>query len=205
MSKVTVVCLGKKAYNNVKIEQQSTIRKHMVKYIQDLASLGCSFEYVAHDHVAHDLLDEINISNKSCVDVIPTVEFDCWKKYFSDELDFITRDIPMRADRRVDYNKDLYKYPNVMQFKDKDEYLKKRREALHKNVRTAMVKFMTEQQIILFFTGTNDLCPKPSNYIYEGDGRIIIEVDCMTGIVNSYYGGMWMDYKTIRNVIEMEA
>ena len=202
MLNVLVVCLDKASYDSAKITDKVKYINVMNKHLKNLSELGCCINYVAHDDVAIELLNNLGIDNKRCINVVPEIERVCSEKFFYED-EIIPKDLLNRISESVEVKTSRYKLVKATEFKNKDEYLAERKKALKYNVKVATDEYVKSKDIVLYF-GDSNLCWDPTHSNFAGDGKTIISVNVKTGIINNYYGGMWVDNDTMKSILEAE-
>lgn len=204
MGKILLICKSKKSFDASGITGQTSYTSLCHKEIEELNSMGYEFEYFAHDTIAGQMLNEMSITNKVAIGVIPKVDLDCWNKYFSDDEDIIPASYIHVVQRKVICDRAKVKYPRVTEFKTRDEFLDARRTALRKNIKACTDYYVSTQDKIIWING-DGIATNPSNFTFDGDGKSIICIDTDSSIKNCYYGGSWIERDTMKTILSMEV
>jgi hypothetical protein len=90
-----------------------------------------------------------------------------------------------------------FKYPNLNDWKEA------RISNIEDCIKFAANRYIRESEATVMFRGggNQDTYSSLLKSIYEGDGRLYIEVDLNTGTVMSYYGGVYVDLDTVKMLV----
>ena len=185
---------------------QRTYRDKFVKYLQMLSEAGCSVEILLEDRLAMDMTRAAGIKPKRISTCITKSDLNWINQYpeIEDLSDTVFSDYSIA--NKILYDADTkYQVPLTVLKEGKAEYFRKRSESYHKRYKYTINKYLTDATNVLQFrvNGPMDRGLAVTSTARTGDGRLCIEVGLTSGVVSSYYGGVFIQEETLPMILSL--
>lgn len=202
--KFLVVMPKASSYTNKSDVVQRVYNKAFKKWITYLNDLGCTFEYMLEDSLARDIFKELNISATviSCISN-SDIAFFRNKQELVDIPSYVYDEYNTVVDKSGDVEK-KYTVPMTLLKTDKDMFMKKRLEVFRKRTREATNDLVRGTKNVLMFNANSatNRCIPLNEQTTQGDGRLLMEFFLEKEFITCYYGGVYLPYDYIPDIIK---
>lgn len=192
---------------NRSLEHQRIIMNAFTDNIKKLVDADCQIRFLIEDSIAKEVLDKFSTARLDPITVLTDADIYYLQNY-PDPADPLTS-YALQAHLEVEHFGDKYKGmwqpdPKLM-FSDKETYQAQCKNACRRRRRAATNDLIKSEANVLVFrdTGIGDRSDNPSNFISQGDGRIVAMVDLENSMMTMYYGGIYLESTMFDQILNM--
>lgn len=208
MMEITVLFPKASAYDGKSTDVQRTMREVIKKFLNIFIEADCCLRYVLEDKLANDFIQELQYTNTKIVSAINNIDYHYLinNEDKDDPIQPIVFELYSSVDN-VAGDIDKHLRPDIrLAVQDSVQYEIQRASYYKKRRRHILDNLVSTSHNVLMFTINDNLdrCMHPSNTVSIGDGRLCVQVDLMTGIPVSYYGGVYIPEDVISDILHSQ-
>lgn len=204
--KVTIVFPKATSYYGKGLDTQRIYDSTIKKYLGILKDACCPIEYFIEDKLAVDFCNAAGFDQVNILTCISPSDI----SFFSNYKDLIELDDAVYTEydkvskQHGDYEKKMT-VPITLIREDREQYIQKRVDCFRKRTKAALDDYLKRSKAVLMFRFDNgsDRASSIKDTVYQGDGRLCVEVNLNTNMVLTYYGGTYLTVDNLPTILSL--